>query len=96
MADSIRETRAMPMYLLQVLHEDGVVTAEIKFHSAHLIERLGHRDCSGEEIKIFDVSTFGAAVPLQEVAVPGEPPNYHRLINPETGRIVIEGYSSIH
>lgn len=82
------------MFLLHVLRLDGSETAELKHSEAHVIERLGYRDCSGEEIKVYDVSEFGQVIPLEEVA--GYAPNYHRLIDPQTGRVVIEGYSSIH
>lgn len=82
-------------FLVQALYLDGDMIAMAK-PASQIIRDLGFRDCSGTEYEVYDVHTFGKVVKLVEVAGANEPPNYHRLINPETGETAIEGYSPEH
>lgn len=80
-------------YLVQARYPDGTTGAMMK-PAAQIIRDLGFRDCSGTEYEVYDVSEYGKVVKLEEVA--GDSPNHQRLINPETGETIIEGYSPEH
>lgn len=80
-------------YLVQALYPDSTENVMLK-PEAQIIRDLGFRDCSGTEYRVYDVSKFGFVVKLEEVA--GDAPNHQILVNPETGLVVIEGYSPEH
>ena len=80
-------------YLVQARYPDGTTGAMLK-PAAQIIRDLGFRDCSGTEYEVYDVSEYGKVVKLEEVA--GDAPNHQKLVNPETGETVIEGYSPEH
>lgn len=82
-------------YLVQARYPDGTTGAMMK-PAAQIVRDLGFRDCSGTEYEVYDVSEFGKVVWLQEATTFNEPPNYHALVNMETGAVVIEGYSPEH
>ncbi len=80
-------------YLVQAQYPDGSTNAMMK-PEGQIIRDLGYRDCSDTEYEVYDVSSFGKIVKLEEVA--GSQPNHHCLVNPETGETVIEGFSPEH
>lgn len=82
-------------YLVQARYPDGTTGAMLK-PAAQIIRDLGFRDCSGTEYEVYDVSEYGKVVKLQEATTFNAPPNYQCLVNPESGTVVIVGYSPEH
>lgn len=85
----------MKKFFVQELHDNGEVVGSV--NTAHeIVTFLGFRDCTNCEYEVYDFSEFGKVVKLEEDANIGWPSNYHRLVNPFTHEIVIEGYSAEH
>lgn len=82
-------------YLVQARYPDGSTGSMLK-PAAQIVRDLGFRDCSDTDYEVFDVSEYGKVVKLQDATTFNAAPNYHCLINPENGAIVIAGYSPEH
>lgn len=82
-------------YFVQCKHPDGAVSLDV-LTDMDIVEKVGFRDCTDCEYEVFSGSVFGRAVKLEYVPATEAPFNYHKFINPETGTVVISGYSTEH
>lgn len=85
----------MKKYLLQTRFPDEVVGASMEYPH-HIIEAYGFRDCTDFEYEVYSVNSFGEIIKLEHIPAVKAPFNYHQFLNPKTGEVEFEGYSTEH
>ena len=85
----------MKLYLVQEKLPDGEMFAKMK-PATEIINDFGFRDCTDAEYEVYDVSEFGKIIKLEHWPAISAPFNYHRFVNPESRKVVFEGYSPEH
>lgn len=85
----------MKQYLVQIMEEDGAVAVAIK-SANQILEMYGHRDCSGEDYKVYDVSEFGEVRELEYKPSMDGPCNYHTFVYFDTDEVAFSGFSTEH
>lgn len=89
---------SMKKYLIQVKYDDGTEYTNLIPYPA-IIDKFGMRDCSGEEIEVYDVSKFGTITKLAHRTAKTRP-NCHIFYVPGTAEceeeVVFSGESPEH
>lgn len=85
----------MGEFILQTRYPDGTVSVSVE-REAHIIERYGFRDCTDCDFEVFASVGFGEIRKLEYVPAMSAPFNFHQFIDPVTGEVVFEGYSTEH
>lgn len=82
-------------YLVQCLHDDGTIECSMEWPRT-IIEFFGFRDCTNCEYQVYDTSVFGQMLKVEHEPSTFAPFNYHKFVNPRTGEVVFDGYSTEH
>lgn len=91
--NQMNKTEEMKMqHFLVQKHIEGEVCAKI-YTETELISYLNMSDCSDEEYRIYDISTFGE---VKEVFYKGWQPNCLIEVIDSDGNIIVRGYGTEH